>query len=590
MTASPEVVSAREASLMRTLQISRQAARRLSLGALLGAGSIASGIALIATSAWLISRAAEQPSVAALALGVVGVRLFAVSRGVFRYGERLVGHDATLRSLTHVRVDVYKHVERQAPSSLPLFRRGDLLARLVADVDTLQDVMLRVLPPWAIAALVGTATVALIWWLLPAAAVVLAIALLVAAILVPTLSLWLARRSESSQAPARGELSASIADLVEGAPDLVAYGATGGQLKRVVACDATLTRVSAASARTVGVSSGLTALLTGLAVWATLLVAVPAVNDNRLPGVQLAILVLTPLAAFELVAGLPAATQALARARRSAARVFDVLDAPAPVTDPVDPAPVPPPPHTIRIRGLRVRYPTRPTWAIDGIDLELAPGRRVGIVGQSGAGKSTLASVLVRFVPYASGSVSLNDVEISDVAAHHVRQVIGLVEQDTHIFDTTLRENLLLARRHATDEELWRVLDLVRLRGWVESLPAELETAVGVHGAILSGGQRQRIAVARSLLADFPVLILDEPAEHLDTPTADALTADLLRATEGRTTLLITHRLTALQAMDEVLVLEAGRVVERGTHAELIRSSGSYAKLWQLERTGGQRQ
>ncbi len=589
MTTSSEVSDAREAPLARTLQIARPAARPLSLAIVLGAGTIASAIGLIATSAWLISRAAEQPSVAALALAVVGVRLFAVSRGLFRYGERLVGHEATLRSLTELRVSVYRSLDRLAPSGLPGFRRGDLQARLVADVDALQDVMLRVIPPWAVAVIVGGATVTFLWWLLPAAALVLAMTLLIAATFVPMLSLWLARRSESSQATIRGELSSSVVDLVEGAPDLVAYGATQHQLSRVTAADSGLTRVSAASAFTVGVSSGLTALLTGLAVWTTLLVAVPAVYDGGLPGVQLAILVLTPLAAFELVAGLPAATQSLARARRSAARVFDVLDAPAPVIDPPEAAAAPRPPHTIRMERLRVRYPARTSWALDGIDLHLPPGRRVGIVGPSGAGKSTLANVLVRFVPYGSGSATLDGVEIGHLAANDMRQVVGLVEQDAHIFDATLRDNLLIGRSDATDHELWKVLELVRLREWVERLPSQLETAVGIHGATLSGGQRQRIAVARTLLADFPVLILDEPGEHLETTAADALIADSLRAMDGRTILLITHRLAPLPAMDEVLVLEAGRIVERGSHADLITRGGRYTKLWERECNGGLR-
>ncbi len=229
----------------------------------------------------------------------------------------------------------------------------------------------------------------------------------------------------------------------------------------------------------------------------------------------------------------------------------------------------------MEIRGLKARYGPDEPWALDGVDLDLTPGRRVGIVGASGAGKSTLAAVLLRFLPYEAGTVILNGVDLTAFAADDVRRVVGLADQDPHLFDSTLRENLRLARPEATDDELLASLERARLVEWVRQLPRGLDTEVGPHGAHLSGGERQRLAIARALLADFPVLIIDEPGEHLDTATADALTADLLEVTRDRTTLMITHRLAGLGAMDEILVLSAGRVVERGTHAQLIADGWS---------------
>ena len=572
----------------RVLRLARPAARRLILASLLGAASIAAGIGLLATSGWMISRSAEHPSVAALGLAVVGVRFFALSRGVFRYGERLVGHDAALRSLADLRVRVYQRLERLAPSGLSAFRSGDLLARLVADVDAVQDLLIRVVPPFGIGVIVGVATVALMWWLLPAAGAVLALTLLVAAVVVPWLTHALARRSEARQAVVRGELTALVVDLLQGAPDLTVYGATDAQLNRIADADAELGRVASASARTAGIGSGLIALLAGGAVWGAILVGVPAVGSGTLAGVQLAVIVLIPLAAFELVNALPAATQSFERVRRSTARVSAVLDAPLPVVDPVVPTPLPAAPHALRVRGLRARYGNEGRWVLDGIDLDLAPGRRLGIVGPSGAGKSTLAHVLVCFVPY-EGSVRLDGVELAGLDGDQVRGVIGLVQQDAHVFDTTLRENLRLARRDATDADLRAVIARVRLQDWVDGLADGFDTAAGVHGTRISGGQRQRLAIARALLADFPILVLDEPGEHLDTATADAVMADLLRATEGRTTLVITHRLVGLDAMDEVLVLDSGRVVQRGHHTDLVAADGLYAQLWQLEQGGSQR-
>jgi thiol reductant ABC exporter CydC subunit len=572
------------APLRRTLLLARPSARRLAFAMLLGAGSVGAGVALLATSGWLISRAAMRPSIVALGAAIVGVRFFSLARAVLRYCERLVGHDAALRGLADLRVQVYDRLEVLAPGGLSAFRRGDLLARLVADVDALQDLLLRVIAPFGVAVVVGLVTVGVVAWILPAAGLVLGASLLLAGSVVPWLTLRLARRSEIRQAPARGELYSSVVDLLEGAPDLVAYGATGAQLARIADADTELTGIATAGSHTAGVGSALIALLTGLAVWGALVVGIPAVRAGRLGGPFLAVIVLTPLAAFELAVGLPAATQALEGVRRSAGRVFAVLDAPASVIEPECPAPLGPLPLGVHLRGLRARHRRGDPWALDGIDLDLPPGRRVAVVGPSGAGKSTLAAVLLRFVEYEGGSVTLGGTELSSLDGAAVRRVIGVAAQDAHVFDTTIRENLRIGRREASEAELRAALDRARLLDWVDQLPAGLDTEVGTHGTRLSGGQRQRLVVARALLAGFPVLILDEPGEHLDPPTADALTADLVAATRGQSTLLITHRLSGLDAMDEIVVMDAGQVVERGTHADLVEAGGCYARLWERER------
>jgi thiol reductant ABC exporter CydC subunit len=573
-----------QAPLLRTLAIARPAAGRLALATLLGAGAVAAAIGLIATSAWLISRSAQHPQESAVAIAIVGVQFFALARGLCRYGERLVGHDAAFRVLSDIRVGLYTRLERLAPLGLPAFRSGDLLARLVHDVDALQDLLLRVVPPFAIALGVGAATVALVWSMLPAAGLILLMALVIAATLVPWLTGRLAARSEGRQAAARAELTSSVVDLIEGAPELIVNGAAPEQLRRTLAADSLLTRIAAASARTAGIGQGLTSLCCGLAMWGALLVGVAAVHAGKLDGVLLAGLALIPLVSFELVTGLPAATQTLQRVRRCAARVFEVIDTPAPVSEPAHPLALPPPPHALRVRGLRFTYPGGGRPALDGIDLDLSPGRRVAVVGPSGAGKSTLAGVLLRFLPYDDGSVTLDGVEISGLDGDASRTVIGLVSQDAHVFDSTLEENLRLARRGASAEELRAALAAVRLLDWTEQLPAGLSTEVGERGARMSGGQRQRLAIARALLADFPLIVLDEPGEHLDTQTADAIVADLLAATRETGTLLITHRLAGLEEVDEVLVLDRGRVIERGTHAELLALGGRYASLWEREK------
>jgi thiol reductant ABC exporter CydC subunit len=590
-----------QAPLRRTLALARPAAGWLTLATLLGAGAVGAAIGLIATSAWLISRSSERPEESVVAVAIVGVQFFALSRGLCRYGERLVGHDAAFRVLADLRVRIYERLEWLAPLGLPAFRSGELLARLVHDVDSLQDLLLRVLPPFAIALIVGAATVLLEWWMLPVAGAILLVALLLAGVLVPWLTGVLAGRAEARQAAARGELSASVVDLLEGAPELLVNGATSAQLGRTLQADAEVTSIARASARTAGIGQGLTTLCSGLAMWGALLAGVAAVRAGTLSGVLLAGIALIPLVAFELVAGLPTATQTLQRVRRSAARVFEVIDATPLVVEPEHPlalpsqrdapppagpdAPPTTPPHTLRVRGLRARYPGAPRPALDGVDLDLGPGRRVAVVGPSGAGKSTLAGVLLRFLDHEGPpeSVTLDGVPLEDLDSEDCRRVVGLVAQDAHVFDNTIEENLRLARRGATREQLCGALARARLLDWIETLPEGLGTEVGERGARMSGGQRQRLAIARALLADFPILILDEPGEHLDTQAADAILADLLALTRDRATLLITHRLAGLEEVDEVLVLDRGRVIERGTHAELLHRDGRYAALWRLE-------
>jgi thiol reductant ABC exporter CydC subunit len=568
------------ATVTRTLGAARPECWRLVLASLLGAGAIAADIGLIGTAAWLISRASQHPNESHLAVAIVAVQFFGLSRGLLRYKERLVGHDAAFRLLADLRVTVYERLEGLAPAGLPAFRRGDLLARIVADVDSFQDLVIRVIPPFGIAALVGSTTVAILWWMLPAAGVILALALVLAGVFVPWLTGVLARRREAKFAGLRGDLAASMLDLTEGAAELLAFGANGAQVRLVVDRDAELTAIASASAGTGGIGLALTTLLAGLASWGCLMVGIPAVASGRLDGTELAVITLIPLAAFELVVGLPRATQAFHKVRQSAGRVFEVIDARIPVVEPTAPANLPEARVDLQAHAVWARYPGAASPALRGVDLSLPQGRRVAIVGPSGAGKSTLAAVLLRFLPIESGAVSLAGVPIDQLAGDDVRTVVGLVGQDVHLFDDSIAANLRIGRRSATDDELFDVLDRVGLTDWLLGLPRGLASGVGRGGARLSGGQRQRIGLARALLADFPVLVLDEPAEHLETAAADALTTDLLDASEGRSLVLITHRLAGVESVDEILVMDAGRVVERGTHDELLDKGDTYARLW----------
>lgn len=557
---------------------------KLVLALLLGALAIGSSVGLMATSGWLISRASEQPPVMYLMIAVTATRAFGMGRAVFRYAERLVSHDAVLRMLADTRVAVYRRLERLAPAGLRKTRRGDLLSRLVADVDALQDYWLRWLLPASAAAVVGAGAVGFTAWLLPEAGAVLAVGLLIAGVGVPLLSGAVARRAERKLAPARGVLATRVADLLSGTAELTVAGALNRRTAKAKEADAELTRIASRTATATALGDGLGALATGLTVAAAALVGVQGLHDGRLSGVALAVVVLTPLAAFEAVLGLPLAVQYRQRVRKSAERVYEVLDAPEPVPEPAVPAQRPQTPFPLRVEGLHARYEGQDRDALAGVDLTLERGRRIAVVGASGSGKTTLAQVLLRFLGASEGTYSLGGTDAATLDGDTVRELVGLCAQDAHIFDSSVRENLLIARKGASDDELRGALARARLREWTDSLPEGLDTLVGEHGARLSGGQRQRIALARALLADFPVLVLDEPAEHLDLPTADALTHDLLAATEGRTTLLITHRLAGLDAVDEVIVLDAGRVVQRGAYADLVAVAGPLRRMRERER------
>jgi thiol reductant ABC exporter CydC subunit len=529
---------------------------RLALAGAAGTLAAVSSVGLMATSAWLISRSAQHPPVLYLMVPVAAVQAFGLGRSVFRYAERLAGHDAALRLLAGLRMSAYDRLERLAPAGVAEFRSGDLISRLVSDIDSLTDRWLRVRLPYAVAALAGAAAVAVSAVLLPAAALVLAASLVAAALLAGII----ARRAERAIAPRRGEFAAATVDLLAGAGELAVFSGSQDALRTATEKNRQLARAQARSAYARAAGAAVAALAAGAALWGCLVLGVAGVSSGALAGVALGVLALIPLAVHDVFKDLAPAAQEIPRLRSASARVRDVTDRPDPVREPDSPVPLPGPPYDIRVTGLTARWTPDGPDVLRGADLDLPAGHRVAVTGPSGSGKTTLAMVLLRFLDPVAGTVTLGGTDITALGSDRVREVIGLCAQDAHIFDSTLRNNLRLARPHASDAELAEALRRARLHDWVASLPNGLATEVGEHGAQLSGGQRQRLALARVLLADFPVVILDEPAEHLDEQTADALTRDLLAATAGRTVLLITHRPVDPADVDQLLRLADGRL------------------------------
>ena len=534
---------------------------RLALSVLLGAAAVTFGIGLMATAGYLISRAAEGPEILSLTATIVAVRFFALARPLTRYLERLASHDLAFRVLAHLRVRFYERIEPLAPAGLEAYRRGDLVSRMVGDVDALQSLYLRGLAPPLVAVAAGAVAVGVATAILPAAGVILVAGLLVAGVGVPAVAWRLASAAGRRRARAQGELHSELVELLRGAPELVVYGREEETLHRVRETDRELVRLARRDALAAGVADGLGVLVTGATVVAVLTVAVSAHAAGDLDRVLVAVLGLLALAAFEAVTLLSQAARELSATLAAGRRVLELTDREPAVRDPALPAAPPTGPPALSLHGVRARYAPDEPPALDGVTLELEPGRKLALVGPSGSGKTTVVNLLLRFLDPEDGRVALNGRDLRDYRQEDVRRAIAVAGQDAHLFSTTIRENIRLARPDADESEIVKSLRCARLWEWVASLPQGLDTLVGEEGTGLSGGQRQRITLARALLADAPVLVLDEPTAHLDPETAEEVVGDMLSAAGDRAVLLITHRPEGLDRVDEIATLSGGRIV-----------------------------
>ncbi|HYI75063.1 MAG TPA: thiol reductant ABC exporter subunit CydC [Gaiellaceae bacterium] len=528
---------------------------RLALSIVLGALAAAFGVALLTTAGYLISRAAEAPPILALTTVIVVVRFLALARPLARYLERLASHDLALRSLGRIRARVYERIEPLAPAELDAFRRGDLVTRMVSDVDALQGLSIRVLAPPLVAVSVAATCVVAVGFVLPQAALVLAVGLGLAGLAVPLLAARLGQRAGRRQAVARGELGAELVELLRGAPELVAYGREEDALRRVREADGELVRLGRRDALVAGLADALLVLVAGLTTIAVLTLAVAANEAGTLDRVLVAALALLALASFEPVSPLPGAARELAGTLASGRRVLELVEREPSVADPLEAAPAVQGAATVELRGVTARYPSAASAALRDFDLRLEPGSRLALVGPSGSGKTTVTNLLLRFLDPEAGRVTIDGVDIRSLRQEDVRRTFALAGQDAHVFDSSIRENLKVARPKASDEELRDALQRARLGEWVESLPDGMDTFVGEGGTAVSGGQRQRLVLARALLSDASVLLLDEPTAHLDAATAEELVADVLDAADDRSVLLITHRPEGLDLVDVVVTV-----------------------------------
>ena len=541
-------------TIRRLLGLADMPRGRVAIALGLGALAVGFGVALMATAGYLISRAAEQPPILALTTTIVLVRFFALARPLARYLERLASHDLALRALGRIRSTVYRQIEPLAPGELDAYRRGDLVNRLVADVDALQGLYVRGVGPPLVALVVAAACVVAVAIVLPVGAMVLALGLALGGIAVPLLAARLSRFVGRRQANTRGELAAELTEILRGAPELAAYGREDDAFARVASADAELRRLASRDAFVSGLADAALVLVAGLTLVGVLALAVAAHDAGTLDRVLVATLALLAVSSFDAVAPLPAAARELPSTLASGTRVLELTGRLPAITDPVAPMPAPSMPLAVALEDVTARYGDGPA-ALDGVTLTIEPGQRVALVGPSGAGKTTVTNLFLRFLDPERGRVVIGGRDVRELRQDDVRRAFALAGQEAHVFASSIRANLKVGRPDATDDELVEAMRRGRLADWVASLPDGLDTLVGEEGGRLSGGQRQRLVVARALLSDASVLLLDEPTAHLDPETAEALVADVFEAAGERSVLLITHRREGLDLVDEVVSL-----------------------------------
>lgn len=560
---------------------------RVALSVLLGALTIGASISLMGTSAWLIATAALHPSMAELGVSIVGVRFFGISRGIFRYLERLVSHDVTFRLLARLRVWFYEKLEPLAPARLMEYRAGDLLARIVSDVETLENFYVRVVAPPLTALLVGAATALFLASYDPRLGAALIGFFLALGLILPLLAQVISRGAGERLIRQRADLHIQVTDGIQGLADLLAYGRAQERLSRLANTSHAYGRTQQRMALISGVNSALGTLLTNLGLWVVVYLTIPSVNSGRISGVMLGALALLTQASFEAVTPLPLAAQMWNAAREAARRLFEVVD-----TEPTVKEAMPlnagqgaasEQPLSLRVSDLTFTYPGQTSPALRGVSFDLDAGASLAIVGPSGAGKSSLVHLLMRFWEYDSGEIRLGGESLRELAPAEIRARFAVVSQNSYFFNATINQNLRLARPSATQEEIEAAARQAQIHDFIVSLPKGYRTLIGEQGVRLSGGERQRLAIARALLKNAPILILDEPTANLDPLTEQQVLETLFAIMRQKTTLLITHRLIGLENVDEILVLDAGQIVERGTFQQLLQGEGLFRLLWDLQ-------
>lgn len=552
------------------------------LGILCSVVTVSANMALLAVSGWFIASMA--------AAGLSGadfnyftpaaiIRALAIARTGGRYLERLISHDATLRLLTELRVWFYRQVEPLSTLQLQGLRSGDLLGRIRADIDTLDNVYLRLITPAVVGVLCVAGAVAVLAYYSIAVALINFALLLAAGLLLPALVEAFGRRPGTEAVETSAALKAAVVDVVEGLGELTVFAALEGRRQEVdrlsrrwIACQARLSHLT-------GLSNAGLLLLTNLAVLGTAWLLVPLVRAQHLQAVDFAPAVLLVMGCFEAVVQMPAAWQALGQTRAATRRLrmFEALR-PA-IAEPERPAPAPSQ-DTLRFNHVSARYASDAPWALSDVSTTITPGERIALVGASGAGKSTFISLLLRLASYQRGEILWEGHPLSDYRSDDLRARLAVVPQTVYLFHTTVRENLLVGNPEAPEQVMVEAARVAGIHDEIMALPQGYDTIVGEEGQRLSGGQVRRVGIARAVLRDAPIVIMDEPSEGLDTTTEARLWTRLDRYLRGRTLILVSHRMAWVRQVQRILVLDQGVLVASGSHQELMRTSTPYRRLY----------
>lgn len=572
----------------------------VALSIMVGFATVASGVGLMTTASYIISAAALHPSIAVLQVAIVGVRFFGISRGLFRYLERLLSHQVTFRLLARLRVWFYSSLEPLAPARITRYQGGDLLARIVGDIESLESFYVRAIAPPLVAVLVALVVGFFLSRFDPLLGFVLVFCFFLAGVCLPILIRLLSQNAGQRAVEQRTTLNIMLVDGIQGMADLLAFNQGEIRSSQIAATSKEFSRTQMQMARISGLQSSLVLFLANLCMWAVLLLAIPLVTTGQIGGVYLAVLVMATLTSFEAVIPLPQAAQYLEINLQAARRLFEISDTETEVKDPELPQPVPSD-FKLEVKHLHFRYPLPPStlypilsddhfseddpWILDDLSFNMPQGKHLAIIGPSGGGKSTIVNLLLRFWEYyEGGQILLGDDELRAYNQDELRRHLGVVPQSTYLFNASIRENLRIARPSASQVEIEQAAKQAQIHDFILTLPEAYDTWVGEQGLRLSAGERQRVAIARAILVDAPMLILDETTANLDSITGRQVLSALQEGSEGRSMLLITHRLVGLENMDEILVLNNGKVVERGRHEGLMTKGGLYRQMWDLQR------
>lgn len=565
---------------MRLLKLFRPYAGWMLLGIFLSFITILANVALMAISGWFI---------AAMALaGLAGVSMnyftpaaiirgLAIARTVGRYGERLLTHEATFRLLAQLRVWFYGKLEPLAPAGLQDKQSGDLLSRISADIDTLQNFYLRFMVPVVVAVFALPVLAGFVALFSGKLALVLVILMLLSGLALPLAVQAAGRKAGEAQVHKAASMRAQLAEGQSGLSELLTSGQWQAHCDRVARQSESLIKDQKRLSALDGLSQGGIILATNIAVFCALLLVIPLVSKGTISPPNLPMLLLFCMAAFETVTALPLAFRSLPQVQAAASRLFSIADAKVSITDPSDPAPAPST-GNLSIHDLTFGYGDGPD-VLAGLDLDLPKGKRIALLGVTGSGKSSTVNAIERFWERRRGAITIDGVDIEKFRLTDLRGVLSVMPQHVHLFNTTIRANLLLAKPDASDELLLDAYQSAGLGDFITNAPSGLSTFVGEAGMKVSGGQARRIGLARALLKTAPILVLDEPFEGLDPALANRVMGNVLSALDGRSLLLISHLPFGLQAMDEIVVLARGKVAERGAYAELMTKRGMFFQL-----------